>query len=786
MSSQPKTSDKSPSPPVHKDPAAEFTRNREVSEAVANRLRALDEPAEQHLPAKHRKGIRWGLICLGVLGLGLIAGGVFYYFAYIQGADKFSDLEFQALTRGKLVLSFVDKGELEAAESTDIKCRVRSSGRGNSVASSIKWLIEEGARVKQDEVLVRLDDSGLKEQLKNQKIVVEGKKSLLVQADKDFEITKIKSENEVLTAVNNFELAKIDLEKYVGKVAADDIITNWNEAKLREFIKWDEVKLKVWTDMIKERATQKQKEDPTARATELGDFEKKLAELEGQLSLAEATLLQNKEKLEWSARMVKLGYVSASTAQADENRYKEALEKRNVILMDQKQLLRHDAKRMILDFVNKLKQAESQIQVAEKNREGTLAQAKAKLDEAKSVLAAEESKQSDLEEDIENCTIKAPRDGMVVYHVDERNRFGGSQSNVIAIGESVRESQSIMRIPDLRQMQVRVKVHEGLISRLQEGLPAQIKIAGVEQPMKGNVRTVSSVASSTDWMSSDVKVYPTTVLIDTDSVPTGTDLKPQMSAEVTILIRELEDVLRLPVHAVLENNGRKFCYVRTPDGIEKRILATGLNNTKFVEVKEGDVPKGIIVREGEKFGLQEGESIVLNPRGYAERQGDLHTEARDPGEGMEIDPTKLGKKFVDPTKNGGDEKRPRGGPDSKRGGPGGERGSPGGPGAGPGAGPGGPGGPGGGQRGAGGGGRGGFGSPEDQARMQKQYDELKDALQKAKTPADKKKTLDRFFADREKEMKDRGIPEDRIQQFFPFIKDATKKKLAEDGVEVPE
>jgi len=784
MSSQPKTSDKSPSPPVPKDPAAEFARNREVSEAVANRLRALDEPAEQQLPGKHRRGIRWGLVALAILGLGLVVGGAYYYFAYVRGADSFSDLEFQALTRGKLILSFVDKGELEAAESTDIKCRVRSSGRGNSVASSIKWLIEEGARVKEGDDLVLLDDSGLKEQLKNQKIVVEGKKSLLIQAESDFEITKIKSESEVLTAVNNFELAKIDLEKYVGKVAADDIITTWKEEKLREFIRWDEVKLKAWMDTIKERAN-KSHQGVTTVSAELGDLEKELAETEGKLSLAEATLLQNKEKLEWSARMVKLGYVSASTAQADENRYKEALENRNVLLMKQKQTLRHDAKRMILDFVNKLKQAESQIAVAEKNREGTLAQAKAKLDEARSVLAAEESKQADLEEDIRNCTIRAPRDGMVVYHVDERNRFGGATSNVIAIGESVRESQSIMRIPDLRQMQVKVKVHEGLISRLQEGLPAQIKIAGVEHAMKGNVRTVSSVASSTDWMSSDVKVYPTTILIESGSVPPGTDLKPQMSAEVTILIRELEDVLRLPVHAILENNGRKFCYVRTPDGIEKRILATGLNNTKFVEVKEGDVPNGVIVREGEKFGLREGESVVLNPRGYAERQGDLHTEARDPGEGMEIDPTKLGKKFVDPTKNG-DEKRPRGGPDSKRGGPGGERGGAGGPGAGPG---GGPGGTGGGQRGAGGGGgggRGGFGSPEDQARMQKQYDELKDALQKAKTPADKKKTLERFFADREKEMKDRGIPEDRIQQFFPFIKDATKKKLAEDGVEVPE
>jgi multidrug efflux pump subunit AcrA (membrane-fusion protein) len=730
-----------PSSPAHKDPAAEFVRSREVNEGVANRLKALDEPAEQALPSKQRPRLPWGwVIAAGVVFLG-IAGGLIYYLEFVRKADDLPDLEYQQASRGKLVLSVVEKGELEAAKNTDINCKVRSSGRGSNVATSIKWITDEGSRVKEGDVICRLDDSALKDAKKNQEIVVEEKKSALVTAQKDEEITKIQNETDVKTAENNYTITIIDLQKYVGEMLATEI-AKWGEKDLDAF---------------------------RLQGLAVFDHKKIKGELEKLAEDVEARFIQAEEKVKWSDRMLLLDYVSPAQNRTDRI-------SRDNIQRERNQLLTHVARKEILDLIGKMKQAQANVEVAKKKLEGSMAQAKAKREAAESVLAAEKTKLSDLQEDIDNCTIKAPNEGMVVYHVDERNRFGGGNQNVIQVNESVKEGQKLMRIPDLRQMQVKVKVHEGLVSRLNEGLPAQVKIAGLDQPFRGSVKDVSAVASSTDWMSSDVKVYPTTVLIE-HSIDT---LKPQMSAEVTILVEELDSVLRVPVNAVLETNNRKFCYVKSNGGLEKRYLATGLNNTKFVEIKELDkAPEELRLKEGEKFGLKEGEWFVTNPRGLADKLGDLHSDAKDPGEGMHIDASKVVKKSRPENKDG--DKTKRGG--SRTGGGAGGPGA-GGPGAGgPGAPGGGPGGPG----GAGAGRPGGFQmSEEDRAKMEKQYSDLKDAMKKAKTPDERKKLFDKYFVDRQKEMKERGLDEGMLQQFLPRIKDALKKRLTDDGVEVPD
>ena len=48
--------------------------------------------------------------------------------------------------REKLVLSIVERGTLESAENSEIICRVKASGRGTTVATTIKWLVDDGRR----------------------------------------------------------------------------------------------------------------------------------------------------------------------------------------------------------------------------------------------------------------------------------------------------------------------------------------------------------------------------------------------------------------------------------------------------------------------------------------------------------------------------------------------------------------------------------------------------------------------------------------------------------------
>lgn len=558
------------------------SRKRSGSSALAERLRHLDEPTHHDGEAPRASFFRTGvMLVLGLIlaGTGAAAGG-WYYLTLLSAED--TSLQFEPVERGRLVFSIVEKGELEASRNTDINCKVRASGRGNSVATSIKWLIDEGTRVKAGDVICRLDDSSLKEQLKNQEIAVASARAGLIQAEKDVEITASQNEGDLETARNNVKLAEIDLERYIR-----------------------------------------------------GERDKLEKNILGKLAAAEADLLQWKDKAAYSARMAKRGFVSRSQAQSDEYRRMTSEITYSELERDYMMLLDYDSRRTILDLQNKLEQAKTALKVAEISAAGKTAKAQADYQAKLQVLQQEESKLQDLKDDIANCTITAPHDGMVIYHVDERTRFGVSTSqNIVAVNEPVREGQRLMRIPDLSEMQVKIKVHEALVPRLikqqestADGLPAQIKIASLDRPLRGRVKDVSSVASSSDWSMADVKVYPTIVLIEEKFE----GLKPGMSAEVTIKVEELENVLRVPVHAVLEANGRKFCYVKTPQGIEKRIITTGLNNSKFVEIKEGDPPAGLL-KEGEVYGVKEGELILINPRGLAEKRNDLHAEQRDPGE----------------------------------------------------------------------------------------------------------------------------------------------------------
>ena len=72
-----------------------------------------------------------------------------------------------------------------------------------------------------------------------------------------------------------------------------------------------------------------------------------------------------------------------------------------------------------------------------------------------------------------------------------------------------------------------------------------------------------------------------------------------MTAQVEILVTELDDVLSVPVQAVLRYDGKDHVAVKKPDGgFEWRDVDLGISNDKLVEVKHG---------------IQSGEIVAFNP-----------------------------------------------------------------------------------------------------------------------------------------------------------------------------
>ena len=95
-------------------------------------------------------------------------------------------------------------------------------------------------------------------------------------------------------------------------------------------------------------------------------------------------------------------------------------------------------------------------------------------------------------------------------------------------------------------------------------------------------------------MNPDLKVYSTDILID----GTHDFLKTGMSAKVEIIIKELKDVISVPIQAVINQEGKKICYVAKGNRSQAREVATGDFNDNFVEITQG---------------LSPGEKVLLNP-----------------------------------------------------------------------------------------------------------------------------------------------------------------------------
>ena len=80
-------------------------------------------------------------------------------------------------------------------------------------------------------------------------------------------------------------------------------------------------------------------------------------------------------------------------------------------------------------------------------------------------------------------------------------------------------------------------------------------------------------------------------------------LQPGMTAIVEVRA-SLQDVLRVPIQAVVRDGAKSFCYIRTPQGILKREVVPGFENDELVEVTDG---------------IQEGAQVITNPRDVAVR-----------------------------------------------------------------------------------------------------------------------------------------------------------------------
>jgi HlyD family secretion protein len=310
---------------------------------------------------------------------------------------------------------------------------------------------------------------------------------------------------------------------------------------------------------------------------EKGTYPSDIQTADGELALANSDLARAKDRKDWADRMLKQQLLSESQHLADVF----ALQKAEFTLKQA------TTKRMVLEKYTRDKELTELNANVEKAKSDTLAK--------EQTYALEKSKEDKLVTQIVKCKLVAPTDGLVVYANDQNNFRGGQQGPMIELGSTVRERQKIFSIPDITHMRVNVKVHESMIDNVKRDLPGKIKVESfADKELHGKVTNVNTMPDATNMFSSGINVYTTHVSIE-ESL---SGLRPGMSAEVTILVTQIDDVVAVPVQAILQFKGKDHVFVLTPNGAVKRPVMVGLTNDKLIEIKKG---------------LEPGENVALNP-----------------------------------------------------------------------------------------------------------------------------------------------------------------------------
>ncbi len=202
---------------------------------------------------------------------------------------------------------------------------------------------------------------------------------------------------------------------------------------------------------------------------------------------------------------------------------------------------------------------------------------------------------------IANCTMRAPRDGIVVY----ANGASGWSSGETQIREGliVHQSQPIFRLLDPCHLQVRAKINESQVARIRPGQPVLIHLeAFPERPMRGSVAAIVPIPSLAIGPFPDVRTFYATVHIDSggfDALTTG------LSAELEILVETRRRVTRVPLEAIRWAGDRPFAATVVDTGAGQNWrwspIVLGLTNTTFAEVVSGLEPGDRVIAHAENL-----------------------------------------------------------------------------------------------------------------------------------------------------------------------------------------
>ncbi len=213
---------------------------------------------------------------------------------------------------------------------------------------------------------------------------------------------------------------------------------------------------------------------------------------------------------------------------------------------------------------------------AQKNYKLKLEKAMANMQEVSASLQQAQRQFDDMNEVVEEFTVKAPKRGMVIYR---RNWDGAKQG----VGSTLSAwDNTVATLPDLTEMISKTYINEIDISKIKIGQLVEVGIDAF--PEKKFTGTVTEVANIGEQMrNSNAKVFEVKIKVkEFDSI-----LRPSMTTKNAIITSIVKNVIFLPIECIHNDDSLTFVFKKNGNTITKQEVEVGQSNENEIIIKEG-------------------------------------------------------------------------------------------------------------------------------------------------------------------------------------------------------
>lgn len=189
-----------------------------------------------------------------------------------------------------------------------------------------------------------------------------------------------------------------------------------------------------------------------------------------------------------------------------------------------------------------------------------------------------------------NSVIRAPISGTVLQTFVKTGDYCKS-----ALSQFV-EGTTLCTIGDLSAYIVKLRVPESDLEALYPGKRVAVYLKNQLQPDSGFVDQMSPMGN--------IDSQPVTFDFSVFFKPEKARYRPGSTVIVEIVLKHLENVLTVPISAIVTKNSKKFVYVKEMDKYVKKEITIGISDNHKVEVTKG---------------LNAGDEIVVEPGLFTEK-----------------------------------------------------------------------------------------------------------------------------------------------------------------------